>query len=161
MRDALRSDFRHYQETCFSSFTASGEDNIGAWTVVAFLREVEDRRIMTRTQAPRRDGGRQPLRQRITRKIQHYPRFDAIDRGVGESGWKFVALLRLSPAVPFTLQNYCAIRVRIHREQVSNRESMAAWHRRRVLPGRRVSCPAGKRNPRCRCSAGCARLQRC
>ncbi|MGH7222852.1 MAG: TVP38/TMEM64 family protein, partial [Gemmataceae bacterium] len=45
-------------------------------------------------------------RQRITRKIRHYPRFDALDRAVGEGGWKIVALLRLSPAVPFTLQNY-------------------------------------------------------
>jgi uncharacterized membrane protein YdjX (TVP38/TMEM64 family) len=45
-------------------------------------------------------------RQRLRDKSQHYPRFDAIDRAVGASGWKIVALLRLSPAVPFTLQNY-------------------------------------------------------
>lgn len=45
-------------------------------------------------------------RERITSKIQHSPRFDAIDRAVSEGGWKIVALLRLSPAVPFTLQNY-------------------------------------------------------
>ena len=45
-------------------------------------------------------------RERIAREIQLYPRFEAIDRAVGEGGWKIVALLRLSPAVPFTLQNY-------------------------------------------------------
>ncbi|HTU17799.1 MAG TPA: TVP38/TMEM64 family protein [Gemmataceae bacterium] len=45
-------------------------------------------------------------RQRIAHQIQHYPRFDATDRAVSEGGWKIVALLRLSPAVPFTLQNY-------------------------------------------------------
>ncbi len=33
-------------------------------------------------------------------------RFDAIDRAIGEGGWKIVALLRLSPAIPFNLQNY-------------------------------------------------------
>ena len=30
----------------------------------------------------------------------------AIDRAVAEDGWKIVALLRLSPAIPFNLQNY-------------------------------------------------------
>src|SRR6185437_16215520 len=44
-------------------------------------------------------------RERIARRIRHYPRFDAVDRAVAEGGWKIVALLRLSPAVPFTLQN--------------------------------------------------------
>ncbi|MGB7327450.1 MAG: TVP38/TMEM64 family protein [Rubripirellula sp.] len=33
-------------------------------------------------------------------------RFDAIDRAIGEGGWKIVGLLRLSPAIPFNLQNY-------------------------------------------------------
>ena len=35
------------------------------------------------------------------------PKFSAIDSAIGEGGWKIVALLRLSPAVPFNLQNYC------------------------------------------------------
>jgi uncharacterized membrane protein YdjX (TVP38/TMEM64 family) len=30
----------------------------------------------------------------------------AIDKAVAEDGWKIVALLRLSPAIPFNLQNY-------------------------------------------------------
>ncbi len=34
------------------------------------------------------------------------PKFDAIDGAIGEGGWKIVALLRLSPAVPFNVQNY-------------------------------------------------------
>ena len=45
-------------------------------------------------------------RERIARTLQHYPRFDALDRAVRDGGWKIVALLRLSPAVPFNLQNY-------------------------------------------------------
>ncbi len=34
------------------------------------------------------------------------PRFAAVDRAVGEQGWKIVALMRLSPVFPFSLQNY-------------------------------------------------------
>ncbi|MCI0458159.1 MAG: VTT domain-containing protein [Gemmataceae bacterium] len=45
-------------------------------------------------------------RDRIAAKLRQYPRFDAIDKAIAESGWKIVALLRLSPAVPFNLQNY-------------------------------------------------------
>jgi len=33
-------------------------------------------------------------------------RFAAIDRAIGTGGWKIVALLRLSPAVPYSLGNY-------------------------------------------------------
>jgi uncharacterized membrane protein YdjX (TVP38/TMEM64 family) len=45
-------------------------------------------------------------RGRVAAKLRHYPKFDAIDTAISESGWKIVALLRLSPAVPFNLQNY-------------------------------------------------------
>ncbi len=34
------------------------------------------------------------------------PRFAAIDRAIGDQGWKIVALMRLSPVFPFNLQNY-------------------------------------------------------
>ena len=30
----------------------------------------------------------------------------AIDEAISEGGWKIVAMLRLSPAIPFNLQNY-------------------------------------------------------
>jgi uncharacterized membrane protein YdjX (TVP38/TMEM64 family) len=45
-------------------------------------------------------------RNRVAAYIRRHPRLAAVDRAVGEGGWKIVALLRLSPAVPFTLQNY-------------------------------------------------------
>jgi uncharacterized membrane protein YdjX (TVP38/TMEM64 family) len=45
-------------------------------------------------------------RDAVARWVRRYPRFEAIDQAVGEGGWKIVALLRLSPAVPFNLQNY-------------------------------------------------------
>lgn len=34
------------------------------------------------------------------------PKFTAIDGAIGQRGWKIIALLRLSPAVPFSLGNY-------------------------------------------------------
>src|SRR5262245_10962626 len=45
-------------------------------------------------------------RNAVARRVQKDPRYAAIDRAIGEEGWKIVALLRLSPAVPFNLQNY-------------------------------------------------------
>jgi uncharacterized membrane protein YdjX (TVP38/TMEM64 family) len=45
-------------------------------------------------------------REAVARRLRRSPRFAAIDRAIGEGGWKVVALLRLSPAVPFNLQNY-------------------------------------------------------
>lgn len=42
----------------------------------------------------------------VERRIRSDPRFEAIDRAVGEGGWRIVALLRLSPVVPFIFQNY-------------------------------------------------------
>jgi uncharacterized membrane protein YdjX (TVP38/TMEM64 family) len=45
-------------------------------------------------------------RKRVAEWVAGNPKFSAIDRAIGERGWKIVALLRLSPAVPFNLQNY-------------------------------------------------------
>jgi pyruvate/2-oxoglutarate dehydrogenase complex dihydrolipoamide dehydrogenase (E3) component/uncharacterized membrane protein YdjX (TVP38/TMEM64 family) len=42
----------------------------------------------------------------VSRKVARDPRFAAIDRAVGESGFKIVALVRLSPVLPFNLLNY-------------------------------------------------------
>jgi uncharacterized membrane protein YdjX (TVP38/TMEM64 family) len=45
-------------------------------------------------------------RERVEKRLQGNPRFAAIDRAIGEQGWKIVGLLRLSPAMPFSLSNY-------------------------------------------------------
>ena len=45
-------------------------------------------------------------RDRVAAMADRNPKFGAIDRAIGEGGWKIVALLRLSPAIPFNLQNY-------------------------------------------------------
>ena len=45
-------------------------------------------------------------RAKVERQVKRYPKFNAIDRAIGEGGWKIIALLRLSPVVPFNLSNY-------------------------------------------------------
>jgi uncharacterized membrane protein YdjX (TVP38/TMEM64 family) len=45
-------------------------------------------------------------RERVQRLADRNQRFAAIDRAIGEEGWKVVALLRLSPLIPFSLSNY-------------------------------------------------------
>ena len=50
--------------------------------------------------------GRTLLRGSIEKRIAAYPRFRAIDRAVGEQGFKIVLLVRLSPIFPFNLLNY-------------------------------------------------------
>jgi uncharacterized membrane protein YdjX (TVP38/TMEM64 family) len=42
----------------------------------------------------------------VAAKVETSPRFGAIDRAIGQQGWKIVGLLRLSPAIPFSLSNY-------------------------------------------------------
>ncbi len=49
---------------------------------------------------------RYAARERVAHWADRYPLFQAIDRAIGEGGWKIVALLRLSPAIPFNMQNY-------------------------------------------------------
>ena len=45
-------------------------------------------------------------RARVERRVAQVPRFAAIDRAIAHDGLRIVFLLRLSPAVPFTLLNY-------------------------------------------------------
>ena len=46
------------------------------------------------------------LRKNIEEFAEKNPRFKAIDRAIGENGWKIIGLLRLSPLIPFNLSNY-------------------------------------------------------
>lgn len=46
------------------------------------------------------------LRERVRQAVARRPGLAAVDRAVGEEGWRIVGLLRLSPLVPFNLQNY-------------------------------------------------------
>ncbi|MDA8870915.1 TVP38/TMEM64 family protein [Rhizobiaceae bacterium] len=43
---------------------------------------------------------------RVQEKVAAYPKFEAVNRAIGEEGWRVVGLLRLSPALPFSLQNW-------------------------------------------------------
>ena len=49
---------------------------------------------------------RSALRERVRTWAQEKPLLQALDKATSVEGWKVVGLLRLSPAVPFTLQNY-------------------------------------------------------
>lgn len=49
---------------------------------------------------------RHVARERVEKAARKRENFRAIDRAIGEKGWKIVALLRLSPLVPFSLSNY-------------------------------------------------------
>ncbi len=45
-------------------------------------------------------------RSRVEAMARTKPRFAEVDRALGNEGWKIVALMRLSPLFPFSLQNY-------------------------------------------------------
>ena len=49
---------------------------------------------------------RYALRDRVKEMAQQYPKFAAIDNAIGEDSFRVVALLRLSPLLPFALSNY-------------------------------------------------------
>jgi Uncharacterized conserved protein len=46
------------------------------------------------------------VRDKVQRMIAKRPGFKAADEAMGEEGWKIVMLLRLSPLMPFNVQNY-------------------------------------------------------
>ena len=46
------------------------------------------------------------FKDKVQAKVADYPRFNAVNQAIGEEGWKVVGLLRLSPALPFSLQNW-------------------------------------------------------
>lgn len=50
--------------------------------------------------------GRYFARESVQRAAQGNRSFAAFDQAIGKGGWRIVALLRLSPAVPFSLGNY-------------------------------------------------------
>ena len=50
--------------------------------------------------------GRFFVRGWVEGKLVNMPRFNALDRAVGEKGWLIVLLTRLSPVFPFNLLNY-------------------------------------------------------
>ncbi|MEO8841456.1 MAG: TVP38/TMEM64 family protein [Kofleriaceae bacterium] len=45
-------------------------------------------------------------RNRVAARVQHNPKFAALDRAIGRSGFKITLLVRLSPIFPFGLLNY-------------------------------------------------------
>jgi uncharacterized membrane protein YdjX (TVP38/TMEM64 family) len=49
---------------------------------------------------------RYAAREWVAARIAGNPRFRALDEGVATQGWKLVFLTRLSPVIPFNLQNY-------------------------------------------------------
>jgi uncharacterized membrane protein YdjX (TVP38/TMEM64 family) len=45
-------------------------------------------------------------RARVEELARRNPRFRAVDRAIEHGGWRVVALLRLSPAIPYSVSNY-------------------------------------------------------
>jgi uncharacterized membrane protein YdjX (TVP38/TMEM64 family) len=50
--------------------------------------------------------GRYFARGKVREWLVERLRYRAVDKAIGEEGWKVVALLRLSPLVPYNLMNY-------------------------------------------------------
>ena len=49
---------------------------------------------------------RYAARRHVQQLARRFPKFGAVDQAIAAGGWKIVGLLRLSPAIPFNLQNY-------------------------------------------------------
>jgi uncharacterized membrane protein YdjX (TVP38/TMEM64 family) len=50
--------------------------------------------------------GRYTARGAVVRLMERYPRFKVVDRTISRGGWRIVALIRLSPALPYSASNY-------------------------------------------------------
>ena len=50
--------------------------------------------------------GRYLARGWVSKQIEKYPKFQAVDDAVAREGWKIVGLTRLSPVFPFVILNY-------------------------------------------------------
>jgi len=50
--------------------------------------------------------GKYLARDWVSKKLEAFPKFKAVDEAVAEGGWRVVGLIRLSPAFPFNLLNY-------------------------------------------------------
>ncbi len=50
--------------------------------------------------------GRYLARDAVRAQAEQYPKFGAVDRAIGEGGWKIVLMLRLVPLFPFSTGNY-------------------------------------------------------
>ncbi|MEN0042119.1 MAG: TVP38/TMEM64 family protein [Pseudomonadota bacterium] len=51
-------------------------------------------------------AARYAFHDRVQSKVAEYPKFRAVNEAIRDEGWKVVGLLRLSPALPFSLQNW-------------------------------------------------------
>jgi len=49
---------------------------------------------------------RYAARAKVESLARRNPKFGAVDRAIAKNGWKVVALLRLSPLIPFSISNY-------------------------------------------------------
>lgn len=50
--------------------------------------------------------GRHVAHERVLRTVRRHPRLERLEEAVSERGWKFVALVRLAPLVPYGMSNY-------------------------------------------------------
>ena len=50
--------------------------------------------------------GRYVAHARVNRWLSNKPRLQALNRAVSEEGWRVVGLMRLSPIIPYGIQNY-------------------------------------------------------
>ncbi len=51
-------------------------------------------------------AGRYLFRNQVEKALGHRPLYKALNEAIKEEGWKVVGLMRFSPALPFSLQNW-------------------------------------------------------